>query len=262
MKDELTIKGWHLAKGILVTVVIASILSFSGMCLWRLCDVLVINTSRSVSSSNAQLTFKDAYDMLSSSQNAWMTIIGFFGAIFGLVLPGVGFLFQRQSLESERQAYKERFAKLQENIQMLREEIDRERSEIGCERKSLRQSVWFGIGRNTERILFDDATSILKGEKKDWMCLANFILQLEHVLDAYVKADKRSDVIRAVYCGRRVVEYAESNCGDAWTTAIRRIRSDNSQLCGLIYDEAINELLKNDVSEFLWIRKFFGQFWG
>lgn len=260
MKDDVVVVDCHLIRGILMTVVIVSILTFSGVCLWRLCDVLLLNTSHSVSSSDAQLTFRDAYDMLSSSQNAWMTIIGFFGAIFGLLLPGVGFIFQRQSLDSERQTYKERFAKLQENIRMLHDEIDRERKEIECERKSLRESVWFGIGRNTERTLFDDATSILKGGKGDWMCLANFILQLEHVLDAYVKADKRSDVIRVVCCGRQVAEYAESNCGEAWAMAIRRIHDDTSQLCGLIYNETVNEVLKDDISELAWIRKFFGQF--
>ena len=47
-------------------------------------------------------TFAEAEEHLRGQLNVWLTIIGFFGVVFGLLLPLINYLLQRQTLADER----------------------------------------------------------------------------------------------------------------------------------------------------------------
>lgn len=47
--------------------------------------------------------YKDAEDHLREQMNAWLTILGFFGVLFGLLVPLASYMLQKQSLAEERE---------------------------------------------------------------------------------------------------------------------------------------------------------------
>lgn len=46
--------------------------------------------------------YKEVEETLNGQMNTWLTVFGFFGALFGLVVPLVSYLLQHRSLEDER----------------------------------------------------------------------------------------------------------------------------------------------------------------
>lgn len=47
--------------------------------------------------------YKQAEESLREQMNTWLTIVGFFGVLFGLIVPLAGYLLQRHSLSEERE---------------------------------------------------------------------------------------------------------------------------------------------------------------
>ena len=48
------------------------------------------------------LAYKEAEEHLREQMNSWLTILGFFGVLFGLIVPLASYMLQRHSLAEER----------------------------------------------------------------------------------------------------------------------------------------------------------------
>ncbi|MCQ2395146.1 MAG: hypothetical protein MJ249_12760 [Kiritimatiellae bacterium] len=54
--------------------------------------------------------FKEAESSLRNEMNSWMTILGFFGVLIGMLIPLAGYLLQQRSLSDERKRMEETMA--------------------------------------------------------------------------------------------------------------------------------------------------------
>lgn len=239
-------------------LVVVGILSFSGVCLWRLTNILV--APKECAKCENVDAFKQAYEMLSTSQSAWMTIIGIFGAIFGLVIPGVGYLFQRVSIENERKeimsALEDAHEQSKREINMLKNKIESQCEQFAVERESLRKDVWYGIGRVSERTACDDATLILKDEKKDVLTIANYILQIQQCLEAYLTADRCADYVRIVRQGMLVEEHILQKNPNEWQSAINMVRKNGDHLFHVADLKKVKSFLDDFKAEYVWVQDF------
>jgi len=239
-------------------VLLICVFALAGVFLWHLMGVLKVCSAPNAVKITAD--FKDAFELLNASQTSWLTVVGFFATIFGLVVPVAGYLLQRQSLKDEAEALKNEVKSLAEKCEQMKSEAASERQKLQTERRELLNETYFAIARNDERILFDDADSILAGAEKTIFNLANFVLQFEHTLDAYVRAGKTIDCLRVIRCGQQVSQYLISNRHDAWEAVVRLLRQDSRQFVGLMYNDVLSEAMKDYPVELDWLRKFFGQF--
>lgn len=114
-----------------VISLIAIVVLISGAWLWKMSDVLrsppghveVRHVYANFSKDNkkgeekeeTQYTlYKQAEETLRGQMNTWLTIVGFFGVLFGLIVPLASYLLQRRSLSEEREQIKEQINKAAE----------------------------------------------------------------------------------------------------------------------------------------------------
>lgn len=103
-----------------VILLIAAVILISGVWLWKMSDVLKsppghvevrhvyanfsADNKKSVEKEETQYTlYKQAEETLREQMNTWLTIVGFFGVLFGLIVPLASYLLQRRSLSEERE---------------------------------------------------------------------------------------------------------------------------------------------------------------
>ena len=241
-----------------VAFIVMGVFVLAGLFLWRLTNVLQPHVaSEAVKSAD---DFKLAFEMLNASQTSWLSVIGFFGTIFGLVLPAGAYLLQRMASKEDMQDVRDKYRELVGKCDALRQEVEVERKRLDEEGKRMRAESYFAIARNDERILFDDATSILTGKPKNWMDLANFILQFEHTLDAYVRSGKTGDCLRVIGCGRQVSQHVSSHRKAEWECAVTQLQRNRSQFVGLLNNGDLAKVLHEHPAELSWIQQFFRHF--
>ena len=103
-----------------VISLIAVVVLISGAWLWKMSDVLKsppghvevrhvyanfsTDNKKGVEKEETQYTlYKQAEETLREQMNTWLTIVGFFGVLFGLIVPLASYLLQRRSLSEERE---------------------------------------------------------------------------------------------------------------------------------------------------------------
>lgn len=103
-----------------VISLIAAVVLISGAWLWKMSDVLKsppgrvevrhvyanfsTDNKKGVEKEETQYTlYKQAEETLREQMNTWLTIVGFFGVLFGLIVPLASYLLQRRSLSEERE---------------------------------------------------------------------------------------------------------------------------------------------------------------
>ena len=102
-----------------VILLIAAVILISGVWLWKMSDVLKSppghvevrhvyanfesETKRDKNEETQYTLYKQAEETLREQMNTWLTIVGFFGVLFGLIVPLASYLLQRRSLSEERE---------------------------------------------------------------------------------------------------------------------------------------------------------------
>ena len=102
-----------------VISLIALTIVFSGVWLYKMSDVLKSQpghvevrhvyanfeseTKRDKNEETQYTLYKQAEETLREQMNTWLTIVGFFGVLFGLIVPLASYLLQRRSLSEERE---------------------------------------------------------------------------------------------------------------------------------------------------------------
>lgn len=103
-----------------VISLIAVVVLISGAWLWKMSDVLKsppgrvevrhvyanfsTDNKKGVEKEETQYSlYKQAEETLREQMNTWLTIVGFFGVLFGLIVPLASYLLQRRSLSEERE---------------------------------------------------------------------------------------------------------------------------------------------------------------
>ena len=108
--------NWLAGIALLVIVIITV---FSGRWLWKMTDVLTsppgqievlyveadsgLETKKVKNDETQYELYKQAEESFRELLNTWLTIVGFFGALLGLIVPLASYLLQRHSLSEERE---------------------------------------------------------------------------------------------------------------------------------------------------------------
>ena len=112
------------------------------------CSLVTANFER----NDDPMNYKEALEMLRGEQTSWLAVIGFFGIIFGLIMPIGSYLLQRQSLKDERAGVREDLKDSQErNEKSIAEKMSEMNSRFD-ERMSKRDRMYDDLRRHDKRI--------------------------------------------------------------------------------------------------------------
>lgn len=75
--------------------------------------------------------YKQAEESLREQMNTWLTIVGFFGVLFGLIVPLAGYLLQRHSLSEERE-------RIMEDVQKTAK-VEAEKATVAIKKETQKQ---------------------------------------------------------------------------------------------------------------------------
>ena len=138
-------------------VLIAAVTILSGIWLRQMTDVLKSppgkievrhvyanfeSETKDDKSEETQYTlYKQAEESLREQMNTWLTIVGFFGVLFGLIIPLAGYLLQRHSLSEERE-------RIMEDVQKSAKDAAENASEDAAEAKTAAENAAAGAAKD------------------------------------------------------------------------------------------------------------------
>jgi len=212
----------------------------------------------------ASFDYKDALEVLRAEQSSWLSILGIFGVVIGLLVPTGAYLLQRQSLKDEQETIQKRImdevgktsGELRKEIEVLKNDI-RLYSGIN-DAKS--EPFWLLMARTFERMLVSDAGKASKIEDPREYGMANFLLEIEHCLDAYIRAKNSHEVIRIYKTYEIAIDKAKRINGDDWHKATELIRGNPDQLISTAKWFEYEEVLKDSKGTLDWIKMLYAEF--
>ena len=186
---------------------------------------------------------KDALEILRNEQTNWLAVIGFFGVIFGLVVPVGSYLLQRQSLKDEREIIVKTCEdrakqKIDENIARMKDE--------------LRPVLNFLSSSFDERLAID-----LLGCNLSWKKVVNWVISFDMCLDCLVRAKSGARIVEIVNKYKKYIEDLCSKHPSEWQRAIDYLSKNACKSDAFVQGNAYRELLGSDSVTYVWLKSFF-----
>lgn len=197
------------------------VLGFAGVFIWRLANILennawsrdeAVTTNVVCSCQNAVVLkvietqqVKDhdsaiiaAYDSLSNELSSWMSIMGIFSVVFGLLIPIGSYLLQHKSILEEKKAIERK----------NREEIFKTKQKI--ERKIERElrPTWLFLAAQYQWNLIRDAESIKteNGNDSYVISVGNFIIGFDHFINCICKSGNKAMMYETIAKFKPLIE--------------------------------------------------------
>lgn len=146
--------NWLAGIALLVIVIITV---FSGRWLWKMTDVLTsppgqievlyvdadsgLETKKDKNDETQYELYKQAEESFRELLNTWLTIVGFFGALFGLIVPLASYLLQRHSLSEERE-------RIMKDVERAAKDAAEDASEDAAEAKTAAENAAAGAAKD------------------------------------------------------------------------------------------------------------------
>ena len=147
-----------------------------------------------------------AYDSLSTELSSWMSIMGIFATVFGVLIPIGSYLLQRLSLKDEREGMmKEISEKSERSRNALLAIIDNTKRELSLGVMDRMKPMWNFLASNFDRFLINDVSTIMNSMRTGKVLpldVANFLIGLDIYLDCLVRAANAGMIAEAThkYC--------------------------------------------------------------
>lgn len=164
-----------------------------------------------------------AYNSLSTQLSSWMSIMGIFATVFGLLIPIGSYLLQRQSLKDERDwMMKEISEKSERSRNDLLVIIDNTKRELSLGVMDRMKPVWNFLASNFDRFLINDARKIATGNVvlED---VVNFLIGLDIYFDCLVRAANAGMIAEATHKYSSVIDAVRSK-HELWQKVVDRMR--------------------------------------
>ena len=279
-------------KDILITILVAIafvvVLGFSWHFMDRMVDVLKcgnriqnisLNTNdvhRSSLTSNSQgidnkeaegrLSVVAAYDSLCNELSTWMSIMGIFAAIFGLLIPLGSYLLQRQSLKDEREnifndiiQMRDKYTQL-DKVEGRLKEIEQQFENMESAVKGTSTSFWKAMGRCFEYGVITNKYAkehiILSGCAE----IANLILSMELNFDCCVLAHDSEGLEQQIKYAKMIIGPLNKYHVGELNEAYKLVAQNGQQRTMLVAGVKYLELLGSDNGLYKWLKSFFGKF--
>lgn len=207
-----------------------------------------------------------AYDALQNELSTWMSIMGIFAAIFGLVIPLGGYLLQRQSLKDERDA----MAKEIEQIRGIDGRIDTALGRIDATEARLKpveeavggtaNTFWKAVGRCFEYAVITNKYARENIHFPEYAEIANLILAMELNFDCCVLARDTNGLDQQFGYSRIILESLKMSRGDDLTRAYALLKSDTRQRTQLVDGFRYLEMLGSSNELYKGLKHFFDEF--
>lgn len=196
--------------------------------------------------ANGEMTNKDALEILRNEQTNWLAVIGFFGVIFGLVVPVGSYLLQRQSLKDEREIIVKNCEdkarqKIDENIARMKDEL---KPVLSC------------LSSNFDGQLANLAIDLLGGNLS-WKKVTNWVIAFDMCLDCLVRAKSGTRIAEIVNKYKEYIEDSRSKHPSEWLKAIDYLNKNACKSDAFVQGNAYWELLGSDSVTYVWLKSFF-----
>ena len=210
--------------------------------------------------------FMAAYGALSNELSTWMSIMGIFAAIFGLVISFGAYLLQRQSLKDERESISkelekvtgfggqinkavERLTDAEERLKMVEDAVD------GTSAK-----FWKAMGRCFEYSVITNKYAREYVRVHEYAEIANLILSMELSFDCRVLARDKKGLDEQIKNANMIMESLRRSHYDNLAAAYDLLRSDRQQRTPLVEGIRYLEMLGSDNELYRWLKEFFDRF--
>ena len=189
---------------------------------------------------------KDALEILRNEQTNWLAVIGFFGVIFGLVVPVGSYLLQRQSLKEEREIIVKNCEdkakqKIDENIARMKDEL---KLVLSC------------LSSNFDGLLANLVIDLLGGNLS-WKKVTNWVIAFDMCLDCLVRAKSGTRIAEIVNKYKEYIEDSRSKHPSEWLKAIDYLNKNACKSDAFVQGNAYRELLGSDSVTYVWLKSFF-----
>lgn len=258
------------------------VLGFAGVFIWRLANILennawsrdeAVTTNVVCSCQNAVVLkvietqqVKDhdsaiiaAYDSLSNELSSWMSIMGIFSVVFGLLVPIGSYLLQHKSLRDEREELKK-----QMDDRVDRKITEREKEVINRVEKAIKPT-WRFLGASFQHIVFGEANKMLQSiRSKEFddtgkvVNVVNFFISFDIYLDCMVRTGDATAVITACKEFKPYFENFRSN-EKMWDNFISLYRNGLQKSDDFVSGKEFAKLIGRDNEYYKWLKKLYNE---
>ena len=188
---------------------------------------------------------KEALEILRSEQTNWLSVIGFFGVIFGLVVPVGSYLLQRQSLKDEQ----ERIVK----------ECKDETNKVVDDALSKMKPMWSFVSSAFNYGLAYSARRIGRPQTVDYRNIVNFVIAFDMCLDCLVRASLGPRVVEVVDRYRLIIDQSRTMHQAEWICAIRHLRGSGHPSEAFVTGAEYRKVLSDGSETYFWLKDFFSR---
>ena len=188
---------------------------------------------------------KDALEILRNEQTNWLAVIGFFGVIFGLVVPAGSYLLQRQSLKDEQ----ERIVK----------DCKEEAKKVVDDALAKMKPMWGFVSSAFDYGLACSARRIRRPQTVDYRNIVNFVIAFDMCLDCLVRASLGPRVVEVVDRYRLIIDQSRTMHQAEWICAIKHLRGSGHPSDAFVTGAEYKKVLSDGSETYLWLKDFFSR---
>lgn len=200
-----------------------------------------------------------AYDSLSNELSSWMSIMGIFSVVFGLLVPIGSYLLQHKSLRDEREELKKEM-----DDRVDRKITEREKEVINRVEKAIKPT-WRFLGASFQHIVFGEANKMLQSiRSKEFddtgkvVSVVNFFISFDIYLDCMVRAGDATAVITACKEFKPYFENFRSN-EKMWDNFISLYRNGLQKCDDFVSGSAFAKLIGKDNEWYQWLKGLYNE---
>lgn len=186
---------------------------------------------------------KEALEILRSEQTNWLAVIGFFGVIFGLVVPVGSYLLQRQSLKDER----ERIVR----------DCKEETKKVVDDALTKMKPMWGFVSSAFDYGLAYGARRLVRRQGVNYTDIVNFVIAFDLCLDCLVRASLGPRVVEVVDRYRLIIDQSRTTHQAEWICAIKHLRGSGHPSDAFVTGAEYKKVLSDGSETYLWLKDFF-----
>lgn len=210
-----------------------------------------------------------AYDSLSTQLSSWMSIMGIFATVFGLLIPIGSYLLQQKSLSKEKEELtgdvKDRIKEMKEEMEKIGVRnydehlklIRRTEEKISAGLIYRMQPMWNFLASNFDRFLINDARKIETGKVAP-DDVVNFLIGFDIYLDCLVRAENAGVIIEAIYKYRTAINTARNN-PILWQEVLHILKIKIHESPDFVSGSEFERLIGIDKEKYGWLKSLYDE---
>lgn len=257
--------SWNSLLKYAFVITLLFMLSLGGFCVWKVLTprttelklVMINNPNRvpQMQAENAKMdnvsleSYKATYDLFNSQFSQLLVMLGFFGSVFGLLIPAGAYLLQRQSLNDERDRIKK---ELRDEIEDSQKKIDEQILKVNNIYNSDMALIYQGLQNSNVLEFFRMPSTPILG---------NFLISFDNVINYFTKARCADKVQKSIKNGIEFIDNMKKRCpdkfDDMYKTAAETLNRAYEPSDKYVTGKDIADLIGKESEEYKFFEKTF-----